>query len=116
MIQIASIPRFLPTLSLMGGRMEPAALVRAGFNSRLFSVLKESFICMSLWITMPLAIWLSSGWIGLFIVLQAVLGAASLHTLPTLKPRLGTAGMGPLARMEILEGEVPCPLIKTETH
>jgi hypothetical protein len=116
MIHTASINRFLPTLPVVGGRREPTVLLRAGFNSRLFSVLKQSFFCMSLWITMPLAIWLSSGWVGLFIVLQALLGAATLHNIATPNSGLRTARVSSLAGQQIFEGEVSCALIKSETN
>jgi hypothetical protein len=38
--------------------------------------LRNCFYCLNLWFSLPLAIWLSSGWIGLLLQWQALAGAA----------------------------------------
>ncbi len=50
-----------------------------------------SFYC--LWFSLPLSIWLSSGWIGLFLYWQALAGTACLVEKLTGKPKLALAGL-----------------------
>ena len=40
--------------------------------------LMDCFFCLSLWLSLPIAIWLSNGWIGLLLHWQALSGAACL--------------------------------------
>jgi hypothetical protein len=115
MIHIASITRFQATIAVIGSRTDLAALVRAGSNSRMLGMLRQCFLGLSLWITMPLAIWLSSGWLGLLILFQAFLSAASLHSIEIQRSNLRTARVKSFAGAEILEGEASCALIKPET-
>lgn len=49
-----------------------------------------SFYC--LWFSLPLSIWLSSGWIGLFLYWRALSGTARLLERLIGKPKLALAG------------------------
>jgi hypothetical protein len=70
----------------------------------------DCFCCLSLWLSFPMVIWLSSGWIGLLAYWQALAGVACLLEKPRPNPALRTA----LAGNELSEGELSCCLVKSE--
>jgi len=57
---------------------EPFAGSYVRFSSEARSRLTNCFSCLSLWFSLPLVIWLSSGWIGLIAHWQAPAGVACL--------------------------------------
>jgi hypothetical protein len=52
--------------------------VRERLGASFLGQLMDCFYCLSLWFSLPLAIWLSSGWVGLLLHWQALSGAACL--------------------------------------
>jgi len=98
----------------------PPPSLCASVDSRALAVLKHAAFCFSLWVTMPLAIWLCSGWVGLFILLQAFLAAANL---PALAPRTSLPDPRKVKSAEnemslgtkISPGESPCALLNAKT-
>jgi hypothetical protein len=72
----------------------------------------DGFYCLSLCLSLPLVIWLSSGWIGLLAHWQALAGVACL--LEKVKPNPQPALRTILAGNELSEGELSCCLVKSE--
>ncbi len=102
---------------LLAGEDGPWDLIvrlRAGLGSSMFGRLMDCFYCLSLWLSLPLAIWLSSGWIGLLVNWQALSGAACLLEKATQKAE--QAPPASLAGMEIFPGETPCAVVKSEAQ
>ena len=82
--------------------------LRARLGANFVGRLMDCFFCLSLWLSLPLAIWLSNGWIGLLLYWQALSGAACL--LEKL-----TSGKQPaLPLIANLEGDASCVAVKTE--
>ncbi len=96
------------------GPWDLIAHLRGWLGSNILGRLMDCFYCLSLWISLPLAIWLSSGWIGLLIHWQALSGAACLLEKATQKA--GLAPLAPLAGANIFEGETPCAVVKSEAQ
>ncbi len=88
--------------------------LRASLGSSMLGRLMDCFYCLSLWISLPLAVWLSTGWIGLLVHWQALSGAACLLETATL--RAGPASPATLAGTKIFEGEPSCAVVKSETQ
>jgi hypothetical protein len=76
--------------------------------------LMDYFYSLSLWLSLPLAIWLSSGWIGLIFHWHALLGAAWLFERapqkeqPVFPPIVGGK--------ENSEGDASCAVVSREGH
>jgi len=49
------------------GRGELIAKLRGSLGQSAFGRLVDCFCCLSQWVSLPLAIWLSSGWAGLIL-------------------------------------------------
>jgi hypothetical protein len=86
--------------------------LRGLLDSNIFGRLMDCFYCLSLWIALPLAFWLSSGWIGLLVHWQALSGAACLLEQATRKAEL--VPPAPLAATENFEGEPSCAVVRSE--
>ena len=84
--------------------------VRSRLGSGFFGSLMDCFFCLSLWISLPLAIWLSSGWAGLLLHWQALSGAACLMEKLTRGREPAFPPLPPLA------GETPCVAVKSEAQ
>jgi hypothetical protein len=65
-------------LSAEVGRRGPSVRLGMKADNGFIGGLTGRFYCLSLWFSLPLAIWLSSGWIGLILNWQALSGAACL--------------------------------------
>jgi hypothetical protein len=81
----------------------------------------DCFYTLCLSISLPLAIWLSSGWIGLFVNwiglfvnYQAFSGVARLLEKAT--PNAQAVLQGSLARAEFSQGETSCTGVKSEAR
>lgn len=83
-------------------------------RSRAHRRFMDGFYCLSLWLSLPLVIWLSSGWIGLLAHWQALAGVACL--LEKVKPNPQPALRTILAGNELSGGELSCCLVKNEAH
>jgi hypothetical protein len=86
--------------------------LRERLGASILGRLMDCFYCLSLWISLPLAIWLSSGWIGLLVNWQALSGAACLLEKATQKAE--PALHATLAGAGIFEGETSCAVVKSE--
>src|SRR5579871_3479785 len=81
--------------------------LRRALGSRFLGRLMDCFYCLSLWFSLPLAVWLSSGWIGLLLHWQALSGAACL--LEKLTSRREPA----FSPIPSFEGDAPCAVVKS---
>lgn len=84
----------------------------ARFSSESHKRLMDCFCCVSLWLSFPLIVWLSSGWIGLLAHCQAMAGVALLFEKAKSSPALRSI----LAGNELSEGELQCCLVKNEAR
>lgn len=82
--------------------------VRSRLGTGFFGRLMDCFFCLSLWISLPLAVWLSSGWIGLLLHWQALSGAACLLEKFSRGREPEFSPLSPIA------GETPCAVVKSE--
>jgi len=96
------------------GPWDLIARLRARLGSGVLGRLMDCFYCLSVWVSLPLAIWLSSGWIALLIHWQALSGAACLLERVTQKPQF--AFPGNLVATDVFEGEPSCAVVKSEAH
>jgi hypothetical protein len=94
------------------GPWDLIARLRAWLGSSVFGRLMDCFYCLSLWVSLPLAIWLSSGWIGLLVNWQALSGTACLLERTTRGAQ--PASPGSPAGTEILEGDASCAVARSE--
>ena len=92
------------------GPWDLIARLRSKLGAGLLGRLMDCFFCLSLWISLPLAIWLSSGWIGLLLHWQALSGAACL--LEKITGRHETA----FSQIPLLEGDTRCAVVKNEVQ
>jgi len=77
-----------------------------GFLGRLL----DCFYCLSLWISLPPALWLGGSWDLRMICWLALSGAACLLERTTAKPET------PVHPIEFFEGETLCAAVKSETR
>jgi hypothetical protein len=97
------------------GPWEVVAKVRARMGTSVFGRLMDCFYCLSLWVSLPLAVWLGDGWIGLFVHWQALSGAACLFQRMT-GPSPAVAKVEHI-RIETLEGEDElCAVVSREAY
>jgi len=71
---------------------------RAKLGNNVFGRLMDCFYCLSLWFSLPLSIWLASGWVGLILHWQALSGAACLLQRITQKTGARFLRVGGLSR------------------
>ncbi|MGA2903896.1 MAG: hypothetical protein ABSD98_08690 [Candidatus Korobacteraceae bacterium] len=86
--------------------------LRSTLGSSVLGRLMDCFFCLSLWVSLPLAFLLGSGWIGLLIQWQALSGVACLLEKATQRPQ--SVYPASLASAEIFEGDTPCAVVKSE--
>ena len=84
---------------------------RAKLGNSVFGRLMDCFYCLSLWFSLPLSIWLASGWIGLILHWQALSGAACLLQRVTQKREPFFTGSGAAS-----QGDATCAVVKSEAH
>ena len=72
------------------------------------------FHWLSHWVSLPLAIWLCSGWIGLIGHLQGVCEVAGLLESTRIGIQSGLRAM--VAGVEISKGEASCGLVENEAN
>jgi len=94
------------------GPRDLIARFRSSLGSSAAGRLMDWFYCLSLWISLPLAIWLSSGWVGLLIHWRALSGASCLLEKVTLRPQ--PAFPASFAGAGIFEGDASCAVVKSE--
>ena len=63
--------------------------LRARLGQSVLGRLMDCFYCLSLWVSLPLAIWASDGWVGLLVQWPALSGAACLLERFTQVPERG---------------------------
>jgi len=75
-----------------------------GVLGRLF----DCFYCLSLWVALPPAILIGSGWIERLLYWLAISGAACLAE------RFSAAPEAAIPAIQFLEGDIPCAAVKSE--
>jgi hypothetical protein len=90
------------------GPWDAIVRLRGWFGAGALGRLMDCFYCVSLWIALPLAVFTSSGWMGIAVHWLALSGAASLLEKST------TRRAAEVARLEFLEGGAPCAAVKRE--
>ena len=97
------------------GPWEVIARVRARLGAGVLGRLMDCFYCLSLWVSLPIAVWLSNGWIGLLVHWQALSGAACLFQRATggSQPTLRNAGNA-FGIETTFEGDESCAVAKCE--
>src|SRR6266568_7342426 len=88
------------------GPWDSLAKLRLKLGSSILGRLMDCFYCLSLWFSLPLSIWLSTGWIGLLLHWQALSGAACLLGRITNKQQPVIPGLASP------EGDTPCAVVK----
>jgi hypothetical protein len=86
--------------------------LRSRLGSGVLGRLMDCFYCLSLWVSLPLALLLSRDWIALLIQWQALSGAVCLLEKVTLREE--PAHPASLARTELSEGDRSCAVVKSE--
>jgi hypothetical protein len=94
-----------------GGR-DPFTGFRARFGPPAHHRFMGCFHCLSLWLSLPLVVWLSGGWIGLLAHCQTLSGVACLLEKARLGPQPAIRAI--LAETEMSKGESSCGLVKSE--
>jgi hypothetical protein len=92
------------------GPWDMIARLRVRLGSSMAGRLIDCFYCVSLWIALPLAVFTSSGWLGLTVHWLALSGAASLLEKVTSRPSQD------FPRIEPLEGDAICAVAKIEAY
>jgi len=83
--------------------------LRSRLGSGFFGSLMDCFYCLSLWFSLPFAIWLANGnWIAILLHWQALSGAACLLERMTDRRKI------PLPIVHSIEGDAPCVVVKNE--
>jgi hypothetical protein len=100
--------RLTHLLASEDGPWDVIVRVRARLGQSILGRLMDCFYCLSLWISLPLAVILSDGWSGLLVYWLALSGAACLLEQSTSKQTAPT--------IEILEGVPPCAVVRSEAQ
>jgi hypothetical protein len=86
--------RFASLLAEEDGPRDLVVGFPIGGGATFLGRLMDWFCCLSLWFSLPLSIWLSTGWIGLFLHWQVMPGAACLFEKLTRRQELVVPGGG----------------------
>ena len=98
------------------GPWRAIARMRTKLNATAFGRLMHCFFCLSLWISLPLAVWLNGGWIGIAVHWLALSGAACLFQKVT-EPSQPAAAAVERIRIESVEGEEElCAVVSKQTQ
>lgn len=104
------------------GPWDLVARVRGALGNGFWGRLMDCFYCLSLWFSLPISIWLASGWMGIFLHWQALSGAACLLEKATNREkgetRFGEMAAASIAALEIDgdRGDAPCVVVKREAR
>ncbi len=91
------------------GPWDMIASLRSKLGAGIFGRLMDCFYCLSLWLSLPLAIWLGNkSWIGSLLHWQALSGAACL-----LEKMTGRQ-IAPQPQIETIEGDESCVVVRSE--
>jgi hypothetical protein len=83
--------------------------LRSRLGRGFLGSLMDCFYCLSLWFSLPLAVWLANGgWIAILLHWQALSGAACLLERATGRREL------PLPLMNTVEGDAACVVVRSE--
>ncbi len=92
------------------GPWDMLAHLRSRLGASFFGSLMDCFYCLSLWFSLPFAIWLTHGWIATLLHWLALSGAACLL-------ERFTRGREERAYpIETFEGDIPCAVVTNEMH
>jgi len=102
------------------GPWDAIANLRARLGAGILGRLMDCFYCLSLWVSLPLAVWLGDGWMGIFMHWLALSGAACLFQRMT-TPETGLSMIEPSriepnigGRIETMEGDPRCAVARNE--
>lgn len=104
------------------GPWDLVAGVRAALGDGFWGRLMDCFYCLSLWFSLPISIWLASGWMGMLLHWQALSGAACLLEKATNRSkgetRSGETAAASITALEIEggQGDAPCVVVKREVR
>lgn len=90
------------------GPWDLIARFRSLLGESFLGRLMDCFYCLSLWLSLPLAIGLSNHWIALLLQWQALSGAACLLEKLTSGPR------HELPLLPRFEGDIACAVVKSD--
>lgn len=91
------------------GPWDMIASLRSKLGAGIFGRLMDCFYCLSLWLSLPLAIWLGNkSWIGSLLHWQALSGAACLLEKAT------EGRNAPLYPIQTFPGDEPCAVVIKE--
>ena len=83
--------------------------LRFRLGGGFFGSLMDCFFCLSLWFSLPVAIWLgNSNWIAILLLWQALSGAACLLE------KMTNRRIEPLPQIQTLEGDESCAVVISE--
>jgi len=100
------------------GPWDAIANLRARLGASIFGRLMDCFYCLSLWISLPLAVWLNGGWagiIGLIVHWLALSGTACLFQRMTETSTAAFPKVETIA-IETIEGDQLCAVVRSEAH
>lgn len=83
--------------------------LRSQIGSGFFGSLFDCFYCLSLWFSLPFAIWLGDGWAGSLLQWPALSGAACLLERATASRAI------PASPIQTFEGDLPCAAVKNDS-
>lgn len=80
--------------------------LRTALGSGFFGSLLDCFYCLSVWFSLPFAIWLGAGWAGSLLHWLALSGAACLLE------RFTAPREAQVPALQTFEGDLPCAVVK----
>ncbi len=104
------------------GPWNMVARMRGALGDGFWGRLMDCFYCLSLWFSLPISIWLASGWMGMLLHWQALSGAACLLEKATNRTNSETGSQSiaaaPIAALQIEDdqGDAPCVVVKREAR
>jgi len=101
--------RFTHLLAEEDGPWDLIVRLRKGMGDGFLGNLFDCFYCLSLWLSLPPAIWLCGGWAKRLVCWLALSGAACLLERATAREQSAAP------TFHFLEGETPCAAVKSET-
>ncbi|HEY1983963.1 MAG TPA: hypothetical protein VGG85_01055 [Terracidiphilus sp.] len=109
-LSVLALWRVTHLLAEEDGPWELIASLRSKLGPGFAGKLMDCFYCLSLWFSLPLAIWLGNkSWVGTLLQWQALSGAACLLEKATQRP---DATFYPI---QTFPGDEPCAVVTKET-
>ena len=98
------------------GPWDAIANLRARLGASILGRLMDCFYCLSLWVSLPFAVWLGDGWVGVFLHWLALSGLACLLQRVTDARQASFSKIAPVTGPEIetMEGDPLCAVARNE--